>query len=204
MSVPITKKIHQIWVGPNPIPEKSVAFIAKIRELHPDYEYRLWVDSDLVEENFVNLQYIQATPIYAQKADIMRYEILYRYGGVYLDIDFEIIRPLTPLLTAPLVVCNEDENIDQYMTNAFIYAHPGLPALQRCVEMIKTCPLGGQVCVATATGPRYFRKHLVLDADTAIIPTHIMYPVHFSQKHTIPHARLPEDAIGIHHWNKSW
>jgi mannosyltransferase OCH1-like enzyme len=203
-SVPITKKIHQIWVGPHPIPEKSAKFIKKIQELHPEYEYRLWVDSDLIEENFSNIHYIRATPIYAQKADIMRYEILYRHGGVYLDIDFEIIRPLTPYLTTPLVVCNEDANVDQYMTNAFIYAHPGLPSLQRCVEMIGTCQLGGQVNVAVATGPWYFRKHFVLDADTAIIPTHMMYPVHFTQKHTIQNVKLPEDVIGIHHWDKSW
>lgn len=196
-----TKLIHQIWVGPRPLPAKSVRFVEEIRKLHPDYEYRLWADADLLPENFSNLQYILATPIQAQKADIMRYEILYRFGGVYLDIDFEVFKPLDPLLTHDLVVCNEDPHIDKYMTNAFIYAAPGNPNLKRCVERIQTCRLG-EANVSHTTGPYYFRQCITLN-DARVLPTHVMYPTHYTQRGYRPASFSPE-TYAMHHWDKSW
>jgi mannosyltransferase OCH1-like enzyme len=196
------KKIHQIWVGPNAMPEKSVKFIAGIKELHPDYEYRLWTDADLTAENFVNLKYINSTPVYAQKADIMRYEILYKHGGMYLDIDFEVFKPLTPLFTHDFVVCNEDGNIHNYMTNAFMYTIPGTQSLKNCIDNIHTCPLGGQVNVAIATGPWYFRKCISLEG-ARVLPTHTMYPTHYTQKGYRPAVFSPE-TYAMHHWDKNW
>jgi len=196
------KKIHQIWVGPNPIPEKSIGFIENIKALHPDFEYRLWTDKDLTPENFLNLSYIKSTPIYAQKADIMRYEILYNHGRLYLDIDFEVFKPLDSLLTHDLVLCNEDNNIQKYMTNAFIYTIPGTRSLKRCIDNIKGCPLGGQVNVSNATGPWYFRKYINLE-EAKILPPHVMYPTHYLQRGYRPTTFSPE-TYAMHHWDKNW
>lgn len=198
----VVKRIHQIWVGPNAIPEKSLEFIAKIKELHPDYEYKLWTDVDLTEENFSNLSYINSTPVYAQKADIMRYEILYKHGGIYLDIDFEVFKPLDSLLTHDFVVCNEDGSINDYMSIGFIYSIPGLQDLKNCIDNIHTCPLGGKVNVSTATGPSYFRRCINL-ANARVLPTNTMYPVHFSQKGYRPTV-FGSETYAMHHWDKNW
>ena len=196
------KKIHQIWVGPNPLPQKSIKFIENIKALHPDFDYRLWTDADLTPENFSTLNYINSTHIYAQKADIMRYEILYKYGGLYLDIDFEVFKPLDALLTHDLVVCNEDTNINKYMTNAFMYTIPGTQSLKNCIDNVHTCPLGGRVNVSIATGPWYFRKCISLD-EARVLPTHVMYPTHYSQKGYRPTVFSPE-TYAMHHWDKNW
>jgi len=197
----VVKRIHQIWVGPKPIPAKSLKFIDGIKALHPDYEYRLWTDADLTPKNFTTLEYIHSTPVYAQKADIMRYEIIYRHGGVYLDIDFEILKPLTGLLTEDFVVCNEDAHINKYMTNAFIYSVPGNPDLKKCVDNICTCSLGGGK-VNVATGPWYFRKNISLEG-ARVLPTHTMYPTHYMQRGHRP-SKFLEDTYGMHHWDKNW
>jgi len=196
------KKIHQVWVGPNQIPAKSVKFIENIKTLHPDFQYRLWTDSDLTSENFSNLSYINSTPVYAQKADLMRYEILYKHGGIYLDIDFEVFKPLDSLLTHDFVVCNEDGNINQYMSIGFIYSIPGTQNLKNCIDNIHTCPLGGQVNVAIATGPWYFRRQISLDG-TRVLPTHTMYPTHYTQNGYRPTVFHPE-TYAMHHWDKNW
>ena len=198
----VIKLIHQIWVGPNKMPDVCVNYIKQIKELHPDYEHRLWTDEDLTEENFSNLEYIKSTPIYAQKADIMRYEILYKHGGIYLDTDFEIFKPLTPLLTHDLVVCNEDWHVDLYMTNAFIYSIPGTENFKNCIDNIKHCILGGQVCVAKHTGPWYFRSKISL-ARARVLPSAVMYPIHFTYDGKYPESYSPE-TYGCHHWHKSW
>lgn len=195
----VIKKIHQIWVGPNPLPTKSVEFIRNIKQLHPDYEYRLWTDIDITPANFTNIQYINSTKIYAQKADIMRYEILNKHGGVYLDVDFQILKCLTPLLTHDLVVCNEDKNVDKYITNAFIYSVPGI--LKGCVDNIKTCNLDTPK-VNVVTGPWYLRKNISLEA-ARVLPPIVMYPTHYKQRGYIPPS-FSEETYGMHHWDKKW
>jgi inositol phosphorylceramide mannosyltransferase catalytic subunit len=197
----IPKIIHQIWVGPHKIPEKSLQFIRKIKELHPDYEYRLWCNDDLTEDNFSNLAYINMTKSYAQKADIMRYEILYRYGGIYLDIDFEIIRCLDALMTGDLVVCNETINYDKFMSIGFIASIKHNKYLLQCINAIQHIDFKKPVNIAT--GPWFFRKHLdMTDKSVIVLPTRYMYPLHYTDKGKT--VNDTSGVYGIHHWDKNW
>lgn len=198
MSIP--KIIHQIWVGDNPLPAKSETYIKKIKELHPEYEYKLWKNDDITPENFINYKYIVASNKNAQKADIMRYEILYNYGGIYLDIDMEVYKSLTPLLTHSLIVCNEDDNVDIYITNAFIACEKRNPQLLNCVSLIKltdwTQPIN------KATGPSYFKQCIKLNSDVRLLPTCYCYPIHWSNKKADP--KINDDTFMCHHWDKNW
>lgn len=201
----IPKLFHHIWVGPKKIPDKAVKFINHIKELHPDYTFRMWTDEDLIPDNFTNLEQIHKADKYAQKADIMRYEILYRHGGIYLDTDFQILQNITPLLTHDLVVCNEDYNHDYYLTNAFIASSKGNLNLKRCVDAIPYCHLNGEhgEGVNVETGPIYFKKHVTYDNSVRLLPTHVMYPVHFNQRND-PFPAFSNETYGVHHWDHSW
>ena len=186
------------------MPEKSLEFIDKIKELHPDYEFRLWTDKDLTSDNFLNLEYIHKAIKYAQKADIMRYEILYRYGGIYLDTDFELLKNITSLLTHDLVICNEDSNYKHYMSIGFIAASKGHKILKRCVENIQFCSLNGledPICVET--GPWYFRKQIEFDESIRMLPIHFMYPIPYKDRFNL-YPTIPDGSYGIHHWDFSW
>ena len=197
----IPKIIHQIWVGPNPIPSKSLRFIQELRELHPDYEYRLWSDKDITHDNFVNYELILKSSSYAQKADIMRYEILYRHGGIYLDIDMEVFKNITPLLTNDLVVCNEDENIDQYMTNAFICCIKNNVELMKCVYFCKNIDLSSK-SISQTSGPWFFRNCIEITDRVNVLPTSYIYPTHY----TNPKAAftITDTTYTCYHWDKNW
>jgi len=195
----IPKIIHQIWVGPNEIPEKSKYFIQKIKQLHPNYEYKLWIDNDINSENFLNYKFIVKTSNYAQKADIMRYEILYRYGGIYLDIDFEILQNLDNLINGSLVVCNEDEHINKYMSIGFIASTVNNSELLNCINNINT--INWNMHVNEATGPYYFRKCINLE-NANVLKTKNMYPIYYTEKNK--ELILDDDIYGIHHWDKNW
>lgn len=199
--MPIPKIIHQIWVGPNPIPTRSIEFIAGIKALHPDFEYRLWSDKDITPENFVNYDIIQSRKSYAQKADIMRYEILYRHGGIYLDIDFEVFKHLGDLLlTHELVICNEDKNINRYMSIGFIASSKQNFELLNCVDNVKH--INFNLPVNQATGPYYFRKCIDISKNTRILPTEYIYPLHYTQKGQS--FIKTENTYAVHHWDKNW
>lgn len=180
--------------------KSAEAFVSKIKELHPDFEYRLWGNEEITPGNFSNFELIISRPKHAQKADIMRYEILYRHGGIYLDIDMEVFQPLSPLLTNALIVCNEDGKINEYMSIGFIASEPNNSMLATCVQSIKSTDWSKTINVAT--GPFFFRRCIKLDASVRVLPTHFCYPTHWSNKAAIP--KITHETFMHHHWDKNW
>lgn len=96
----IPKIIHHIWVGPNPIPKLYLKYAEQCKNLHPDWEYKLWRQEDIDKENFdpKYMKYFERFAYrYNGKKDIIEYLILYKYGGVVMDMDFQCIKPLDGL-----------------------------------------------------------------------------------------------------------
>jgi len=79
--------IHQIWLGPEPRPTQwTDSWEIDYCLRHPQWEYRLWNEANISEFKVINSEaYCKSSE--AGKADLLRYEILYRYGGVYIDAD---------------------------------------------------------------------------------------------------------------------
>ena len=87
----IPKIIHQIWLGPRTIPEQHLKNSQKWQELHPNWEYKLWREVDIENWSFESKDLFNKASSYQEKADILRYEILNKHGGLYVDMDY---RPL--------------------------------------------------------------------------------------------------------------
>jgi mannosyltransferase OCH1-like enzyme len=63
---------------------------------------RLWTDADvpaLLEQSNGDRAIIEGTQSLGAKSDLLRYEILYRYGGVYVDVDYECLQPVSSFLS---------------------------------------------------------------------------------------------------------
>lgn len=99
----IPKIIHLIWLGPRPYPEYAIENLKEWISLNPDYKFFLWTDNEqnqsfvlpkveikLIGKDFVfkflKKEYEQNS-LYAGKADVLRFELLYEYGGFYTDYD---------------------------------------------------------------------------------------------------------------------
>jgi len=96
----INKIIHQIWVGKYFLPERENRLWKEIKEKHQDYEYYLWTDDNLPEiperlKKMYDVMYSKKDWAYC--ADMLRWLIVYQYGGWYLDIDFEYKQSLNSL-----------------------------------------------------------------------------------------------------------
>ena len=97
MSIP--KIIHYCWFGGKPKPELAQKCIQSWKKLCPDYEILEWNES-----NFD----ISAAPLYVRQAheagrwafvtDYVRLKALTEQGGIYMDTDVEVIKPLDPYL----------------------------------------------------------------------------------------------------------
>ncbi|KAJ1450300.1 nucleotide-diphospho-sugar transferase [Pelagophyceae sp. CCMP2097] len=101
----IPRTIHQIWLGPAPLRDDLREFCDAWQTGHGGWEYRLWRDADAAEllggpgAEAVSEAFELATN-WGEKSDLLRYAILVRFGGVYIDVDFEPLRPLDGLLGA--------------------------------------------------------------------------------------------------------
>lgn len=94
----IPKKIHYCWFGGNPIPEKDKKCIESWRKYCPDYEIIEWNESNYdVNKNKYMSQAYEAKK-WGFVPDYARLDIIYNEGGIYLDTDVEIIKPLDELL----------------------------------------------------------------------------------------------------------
>lgn len=94
----IPKVIHYCWFGKGEMPELALKCIESWHKFMPDYEYKLWN-----EENFdVNLVPYTKEAYLARKfafvTDYVRLWALYSEGGIYMDTDVEILKPLDDLL----------------------------------------------------------------------------------------------------------
>ena len=96
------KIIFQTWKSKTDIPKNMRYWSETWKSKHPDYKYVLWDDADnraFVKERFPwFLQTYDAYDVEIKRADAIRYMFLYTYGGIYVDMDFECLKPLDDLL----------------------------------------------------------------------------------------------------------
>ncbi|MEE4174450.1 MAG: FkbM family methyltransferase [Xanthomonadales bacterium] len=200
-STRIPKRIHRIWFGPEPIPERYQDWWSAWRRQYPDFEFRTWRDADISSLN-VTAGKIREADGYARKADIARYEILHEFGGIYLDcdmqpwerFDFEHER-------ADLVVCNETDDM-QYCSIGFLAARKGHPVFRGAIDEILATPLN-QLPANRETGPWLFGRVLAGHASKRLPPM-AFYPYHYGESRSSIYTRSLKATYGIHAWAGSY
>ena len=84
----IPKIIHQIWIGPKNPPKWCMdSWRIDYIKHNPKWTYKLWTEKEINKLQIVNRHIYNTEPTLRGKADIIRYEILYQYGGIYIDAD---------------------------------------------------------------------------------------------------------------------
>lgn len=94
----IPKKIHYCWFGRNPLPEIAIKCMESWEKYCPDYEIICWDESncDMTANQFVEQAYENKK--WAFVSDYFRLKVVEEHGGIYLDIDVELLKPLDDLL----------------------------------------------------------------------------------------------------------
>lgn len=94
----IPKKIHYCWFGGKELPELAKKCIASWKTLCPDWEIIQWSEDNYDVSAHPYTAYCHSHGKWAFLSDFVRLEILSREGGVYLDTDVELVKPLDALL----------------------------------------------------------------------------------------------------------
>lgn len=112
----IPKTIHYCWFGGNPLPELAKKCIESWKKYCPDYEIIEWNETNYDVSKCAYMKEAYQAKKWCFVSDYARFDIIYNHGGIYLDIDVEIIRSLDGFLENHAFMGFESEN----------YVAPGL------------------------------------------------------------------------------
>lgn len=105
----IPKIIHYCWFGKNPMPKLSLDCVKSWKKFLPDYKIILWNEDNFdVSSNPYTKEAYEAKK-WAFITDYVRLYVLYHYGGIYMDVDVEVIRNIDEFLTLPAFSGFENE-----------------------------------------------------------------------------------------------
>ena len=94
----IHRKIHYCWFGRGEMPQLALDCIASWHKYMPEWEYKLWNEDNFdINSNAYTAEAYEAKR-YAFVTDYVRLYALKTEGGVYMDTDVEIVKPLDDLL----------------------------------------------------------------------------------------------------------
>lgn len=188
----IPKKIWQIWIGPKPAPTK---WMETWKKHHPDWDYQVFDNDCLDSTDFYNKHLIEKYMTmpdkdgYAGAADLIRYELLYKYGGFmpgadaiclnntdelwvqdpeycYTVYENEILRPS---FVSPIYACNPNNTFLEIIINDLHKLSPDTLTKKK---------------VYMTTGNAYLPLMIKqYSPKIKIFPSHYFIPQHYSTSH---------------------
>jgi mannosyltransferase OCH1-like enzyme len=136
----IPKNIFQSWHTTELHPQVQ-KYIDEIKINNPEYTHKIYTDSEIdsfVNENFMGeiADSYNKLNIIVAKVDFWRYLILYKYGGVYLDIDSYINKPLRELIKdEDECIITVEDNPNLFVQWALIF-NKGHPILKKVIDLV--------------------------------------------------------------------
>jgi mannosyltransferase OCH1-like enzyme len=144
--------IYQSW-HTNYVPPKMKDTIYKLIAANPDFDYYLYSDENcrkLIKEHFENdvLDAFDLLKPGAYKSDLWRYCVLYKFGGVYLDIKYYSVKPISKYIQENPIVYVKDMQSCEHLKdnhglyNGFMISPPNNIILKYCIDdIVNSCKL---------------------------------------------------------------
>lgn len=181
MEYKIPKIIHQIWLGDQS--KRPSNLIKTWIDNNPTWEHKLWTEDEISNLNLRCKKQFDENVHFAGKADILRYELLYNFGGFFIDADSECIRPLEDFLCDNLgFAVYENETIRPgLIANGYLGSVKNSTLLNLIIEHISNINNINVAMPWEVTGPKlltYFVNNT--NFEFKVYPSHYFIPIHYT------------------------
>jgi len=152
--------IHMIWVGKRSIPTYALSNFEKIKQIMPDFTCFLWTNDNYesVVDDPIILEQIHNCTTGVQQADILKYYVVFKFGGFYVDTDVIPHRSFEELrYHCDLVICHYNIIEWAFIAVGFFGSSANHPTLEKAVSMTKQAVLNDG-SPHLATGPGLFGR----------------------------------------------
>ena len=232
----VPRVLHQTWKGHQP-PAELEGYINSWHVQNPTLQHVMWNDTEglgLIEREYPWFwEHMVHFKSGVEKADIMRYFILYHHGGIYADLDMEAVRPIEPLLqkhdrrfgvalgTEPFDHAQAQNGRNMLVCNAILISTPKHPfwlavfsQLLKEARRLKTCRQNdncGDISPVDTTGPvmltRVYETEPAAFLDVMLYPSNVFYPLKDGDskyKPIDPARHRYENTYAVHRWHHLW
>lgn len=206
----IPKIIHQIWLGPNIRPDIWMnSWKIDYCKQYPDWEYKLWTEKEIDDFGLKNKEQYEFEKFYNGKSDIARYEILNKYGGVFIDADSLWIKESNIELDDIVqeankygLFCAKEPKHNSIYANGVIGCVPNNTIMINMIEHVdknyfelkKTLSKENQIWKVCGTYPfsKIIDNNIKINNNVLLLNHQYFYPVSFHQNN------LCEDTSKLH------
>lgn len=187
----IPKIIHQIWIGTRPPPliwiNTWIKFCKKFK-----WQHMLWDNNAVAKIKLINKKEFDNATSFQQKSDILRYEIMYKYGGIYLDADMvwlgKNISLYLPLDSSNFIGVQEPLSSfysilgEPFLANGFFCCTKKHIIMKKCIKLLPSS-FKKYKKAFLSTGPRLLNE-VVKNYPIDLIPLSWVFPVNFKNINT--------------------
>jgi len=208
----IPKRIYAAWCGDDPLPSVH-CYIQSWRKRFPDYEIHLLDDDDIPSSRCTRA--MRDRGIIVNSAQYACWAKLYETGGIYLDLDVDVLRDFGDLLAYDAFIGVENDGPNCiWAACGVLGAVAGHPFIRECLDYMDSLDYD-HTAVENELGPRMFTNLLAkhgwkrTDADATIAGVRLLnskrfYPYSWHDKGAFDPKCVTTDTYGVHHWAYSW
>jgi hypothetical protein len=205
----IPKKIHYCWFGGNPLPPLAVKCIESWKKYLPDYEIKEWNESnfDLNYNDYVREAY--EAKKWAFITDVVRLYAMVTEGGIYMDTDVEVLKPLDSLLSyeavsgfesqtriqTGLMACREGQPLFEELLHEYDGIHFKLP--DGSLDMTTNVTRITNTCLKYGFVPN---NQMQTFNGFTLLPKDYLCPIE-QNGHML---KLTSNTLTIHHFAGTW
>ncbi len=206
----IPKIIHALWFSGDPMPELYLKCLASWKKYVPDYEIKIWNLETYKPGHCLFFDQAIEHRNWAFASDYARADLLRRYGGIYMDLDVEMLRPIDDLLFNDAYM--SFESLDRIECGSGMGARPGHPIIEEICESYEIRPYlkadgtwDNSTCPARYT--QVIEKHgLKKDGGFQHVEDITVYPFEVLTGKSFDTGIIysTELSYTVHHHNGSW
>lgn len=206
----IPKIIHYCWFGGNPLPPLTVKCIASWKQYLPEYEIIEWNEQNFPIDDFIFAQQALENRKFAFISDVCRLYALDLMGGIYMDTDVEVLKPLDDFL--PLTAFSGFEN-DDFVPTGIMGSEKGGQWVKELLRYYDNKPFVNANGALEMTSNTYIitqmmkAKGFVMNNKFQETSGYVtFYPNDYfcPKSYKTGSIDLTENSYCIHHFAKSW